>query len=339
MALLYIEGYDDDQWQERIEQAGGSVTNPATIDGRFGGLARRYNDGNRRDVYPVDNPDTVIVGVAFCRNDPNTGRDDDNGIVFMHDTSGDQCVMNWTSDGKIQFYRGNTLLGQTDPGVLPLDAWVYVEMKVTVDPSAGAIALRVNGATPPGWSDLTGINTSAVGDGQLDEIRFTGLRQWFGDDLYIADTTGGVNDDFLGDVRVETLYPSGNGTNSSLVGSDGNSVDNYALVDEAGTPNDSDYVGSGTDLDADTYAYQDLSTAIGEVFGVLVSSRLQKTDAGAISAGDLHLRGATTSGGPSHVLSASWQAHRTIWDKDPSDDAAWTIAKVNASEFGIEVRA
>src|SRR5437764_673985 len=61
-------------------------------------------------------------------------------------------------------------------------------------------------------------------------IGLGGVGRAYLDDLYVCDATGTTNNTFLGDVRVHTLVPSGNGTDSGLTGSDGNQVNNYQLV-------------------------------------------------------------------------------------------------------------
>ena len=72
------------------------------------------------------------------------------------------------------------------------------------------------------------------------------------DDVYICDTTGSVNNNFLGELTVEHLRPASDDT-AQFLGSDANSTDNWALVDEAGTYNGADYVASSTVGQRDLY--------------------------------------------------------------------------------------
>ena len=104
------------------------------------------------------------------------------------------------------------------------------------------------------------------------------------DDVYIADTTGSYNNDFLGELTVEHLRPASDDT-AQWLGSDANSVDNYALVDEAGTYNGADYVASSTvgqrDLYVPTASTQPITSP---VVGVVVAAVAMKTDAGTRTA-------------------------------------------------------
>ena len=78
-------------------------------------------------------------------------------------------------------------------------------------------------------------------DGQSDSVGPNGATtaNYDYDDLYICDGTtvpGEPVNDFLGDVRVDTLYPNGNGNSSQWVGQDANSTDNYLNVDDTLLP-------------------------------------------------------------------------------------------------------
>ena len=83
------------------------------------------------------------------------------------------------------------------------------------------------------------------------------------DDVYLMAGTG---DEFLGDCTVATLLPTGNGFVNQFVGSDGNSTDNYLLVDEQ-PPSSTDYVGSATTGQQDLYTLTNL-TGSGTVLAV-----------------------------------------------------------------------
>ena len=154
--------------------------------------------------------------------------------------------------------------------------------------------------------------------------------------MYKLDSTGTLNNTFLGDVAVRNLVPSGNGTSSQLTGSDGDKVDNYEWVDEMPF-NALGYVGSATPGDLDTYAIADLGAGITTVYGVQVNSRMAKTEA-SLAQAKLALRsGGTVYYGTTRALSTSYVGYYQLYETDPATSAQWTTGGVNAIEAGMEV--
>lgn len=217
-------------------------------------------------------------------------------------------------------------------------AWYYLEMKVTIHPSAGSAYVRVNGQQVIA---ITGVNTAALGTAGANCFCIGspgGTPAWYIDDLYLCDATGSVNNDFLGDIRVDPIYPSGNGNSSQFAGSDGNSTDNYALVDETAQNGDTDYVESGTVGNKDTYAFGDLASASGTVFGLGLYPILKKTDAGSRSVCSIARLGGTEVDSADKVLGSSYAPYPDIRETKPGG-GAWTITDINNAEFGIKVTA
>jgi hypothetical protein len=158
------------------------------------------------------------------------------------------------------------------------------------------------------------------------------------DDLYVCDGTGSAPaNDFLGDCRVEAIFPSGNGNSSVLVGSDGNSTDNYLLVDEA-APNTTDYVESSTVTDKDTYAYGNLAATTGTVFGVQPVPFAAKTDAGTRSIVSVARVSATEVDSAAKTLSTTYTYYPDVREAKPGG-GAWAIGDVNGAEFGVKINA
>jgi hypothetical protein len=133
---------------------------------------------------------------------------------------------------------------------------------------------------------------------------------------------------------------TGNGANSALVGSDGNSVDNYLLVDDPAINHDSDttYVESPTVGAKDTYAASNLPTPALSIVGAGTVVVARKTDAGSraiktvVRSGGVNYQGADE-----HFLSTSYAAYRSMFLQNPNGPAAWNETTVNAMEAGVEV--
>lgn len=280
---------------------------------------------------------TVIVGMAAKTLSPT---DTNNRLISFYDGSNLHVDLRTDATGHLVATRNGTTLG-TGTKILATSVFYYIEMKVTIDDTAGVVVVKVDGVTD---INLSSQDTRNAGNASVDAVRLNGgsvnqnATTWYIDDLYICDTSGSTNNDFLGDVRVEAILPNGDGTTSNLVGSDGNSVNNSLLVDEAAPNGDTDYVESSTVNDKDTYAYGNLTSTSGTVFGVQVLPYARKTDAGTRSIVSVARVSATEVDSATKTLSTSYQYLPDIRETKPGG-GAWTISDVNSAEFGVKVTA
>jgi hypothetical protein len=123
-----------------------------------------------------------------------------------------------------------------------------------------------------------------------------------------------------------------------LAGSDGNSVNNYQLVNEP-TPSISEYVGGSTAGDRDYYSIGSLSASTGgtfEIFGVQVSGTMGKEAGGSAYGGLLARENGSTTEDNLIGLSTTFTWERFPLDVAP-DASTWTQAKVNNLEVGFQV--
>lgn len=339
MTLKLLEGFDGGA--NDFSTRALSLTNTSVLAGVHGNAKTLDANGGYALTYSFTNHATTIVGLLWLTfNDPGFGYVDLRGDAGATT----HLRLHRTAVGALQVWRGATavLLGGTDPGAVPFGVATHVELYMTISDTVGVLKLRVNGKTPAGWSDLTGIDTrnggTVVG---IDQIAFwsqsSSTAVWYVDDIAIADGAGAINNDLLGQIWVETRLPNGNGNYSQLLGSDGNSVDNYLLVDEANADT-ADYNGLATDGQKDTYTFQDLVSTAGAVVGVLVACYAIKSDAGAKSGRVVVRRAAVDATGADFALAVGADGYDTIFELDPTSTAAWSITNVNAAEFGFEVR-
>jgi hypothetical protein len=236
----------------------------------------------------------------------------------------------------LQVRRGGTTVLATGTTQLEVDVWYYIEIKVVVHDTTGSVEVRIGESEE---INVSGVDTRNGGTGVIDSVRWflQGGRNQTWDDIYICDATGGVNDDFLGDVRVEALYPNGNGNSSQFVGSDGNSTDNYLLVDEEPADGDTTYVESSTVSDQDTYAFTNLTPTAGTVAGVQIVAHARKTDAGARSIQTIARHSGTEEDtGSDMTLADSYLMFLDLRETKPGG-GSWSVSDVNGAEFGQKV--
>lgn len=331
MSLKLIEGWEDGFLAEQKYSTadGGTRT---MITGRTGGTALQINNDYGGVYFPFSDQEFVIGFAMKARNYP--WQNHDYGFFGAQYAVGGSHFTVRVDSGtnllQLKRGRGNdgTLLATgTHPLPSTTTEWVYIEIAALVDDTVGYVTVHVNGQEDINFSGDTKNNANP-----LIQLRLGSLIAV--DDIYICDVNGTVNNTFLGDVKVEGIRPNGNGNSSQGVGSDADSVDNYALVDDT-TPDTADYVAFGAATDKDTYSYENLASSVGNVKGVSVISYLANDDAGAATARSVARLSGTESTGATHSATTSYIPHAHIYEEKPGT-GAWTIADVNSAEFGIE---
>ena len=351
MTLLHADGFDSQMALSSgiyREHASYTASIPTFVTGRLGtGYAfqtQSDNTGSTNIRTDIPATTTIIAGWAWYPTTVYASRTENQASFIIGNTGTVLKVCFDPTTQAVTVRTGaesstGTALATASEGVT-LNTWDYWEIKVVASTgTSGSIILRKNGVEV---ANVTGINTQAdsyneVGfhlGGTSTYSAYSGAHR--ADDWYVCDAQGTVNNDFLGDVSVLAIQPSGNGSNSGLTGSDGDSTDNYALVDEA-PPSTADYVGSATPGDKDTYAYSDIPTD-GSIKGVMVRSYAAKSDTGTVSGRNVALHSGTTVNGTDAALSTDYKSFSTVLEDVPGG-SGWTPAQVNAAEFGWEVRA
>lgn len=297
-----------------------------------------------------DQDDLVIVGAAF--QTPPSGSDvtsEFDLLMFYGDARATRHVTvtidragGELSPATIKVYRGDkttgTLLGSAVITEPPAGTYVHMECKVRLHDSTGSVIVRLDEVT---ILTLTGADTKNGGAaGVFDGIDVSVNYAAGIDDIYVSNEQGSVNTDFQGAKRVELVIPTGNGTTSNGVGSDGNSTDNYNLVDDGSSFNGTDYVDLAATGDKDTYVHSDSALPTGNaVAGVFVWVVAQKTDAGSRSIIPVaRLSGTESDGAALPLINGTFTAHGDVFETKPGG-GAWTVADVNNAEFGAKAGA
>jgi len=314
---------------------GSGITSQAGT-ARIGGRAYQFNPGAsstslRKDITAASE---FYVRMVFQYNNTNVTPG------FEWDSSGASVLGSWrvNSSQNAEIRVGSTL-SFTGTEIFQLNTWYVIEIHVKIADAGGVIEYKVDGVLNAGFSGDTkpGSDTQAA---RLFLVKYgnSSTIAYF-DDFAVNDTTGVVDNSWCGDAHIYALTPNANGNSSQFTGSDGNSTDNYLLVDEVPSNSDTDYVESLTSGHKDFYGLSDLpSLPSGSTISrVLVETRARETTA----AGDplqLGVRSSTTeSFSSSIVLSTTFTAQRAEFLTDPNTLVDWTESGVNAMEAGIKV--
>jgi hypothetical protein len=343
MALLFADSFDHyvtaDLLTKWTNHSSGTINSAA---GRWSSSGYRSTNSNFYTEWAFPSAlATVVVGGAYRTNQIGTNN---NPVFTFFDGTTFQVSIQINTSGKLEARRGvatGTLLG-TGTFSFSNNTHYYIEAKITFNDTTGVVVVKVNTSTTD--LNLTSQDTNNGAGNQATKVRLgydgNGSGGSFDmDDFYVLDTTGSApTNDFLGDCRVEALFPNGNGNSSVLAGSDGNSTDNYLLVDEAAPNSDTDYVESSTVNDKDTYTFTNLTPTTGTVYGVQVLPFAKKTDAGARSIASVARLSATEVDSSNKTLTSSYIYLPDIREAKPGG-GVWSISDVNSAEFGVKVTA
>ena len=341
MSLIFIDGFDHYATADltmKWTSSSGAPSIQSSAGRRSTGCLRTSDsdDGVSKTVPAVA---THYIGFALKLNALAQGR-----LITLLDAGSDQCGVYLNSDGTLSFRRDTTVLS-TSAAALSAGIWYYFEFSVTISDASGAYDIKINGVS---FTSGSSVDTKSTGNATANSIHIGYVAPISGyaintqidyDDFYYCDNAGGTNNSLLGDVRIDTVLPSGNGNSSQMVGSDADSTDNYLLVDEAAQNGDSDYVESATASNKDTYAFGDISHTPTSIFGVQVNMIAKKDDAGARSICAVTRSGGSDTDGATQALTTSYVCYREIRETDPNTSSAWTKTNLNNAEFGQKVAA
>jgi hypothetical protein len=277
---------------------------------------------------------TLIVGFAFKVDIFSSSGFD---MFSFTDAGSKQCSIKLNGDGTLSAVNGaGTVLG-TSSNAVSINTWYFIEFKVLFHGSTGTAELRVNG-TNSGWLNLTGKNTKNTSNTTANGIKWSTSNSQTTviklDDIYCCDTSGSVNNNFLGDFRIECLAVTGAGTTTQLTPSTGS---NYQNVDEGFENGDTDYNSSSTAGQFDTYAMADLATTPANIYAVQEVAIVRKDDGGTRTGSNALRSGSTNYFSTAINITSSYAAYTNIRETDPNTSAAWAGASVNALEAGYEI--
>ena len=340
MALLLIEGFDqytiaDEQEMARSGWSGNTGLGVSTI--RIQAGTRHGGVGHQLQI--------AQSGVEISRAIPEV-TEFTCGVAFRYDFLANHQLIGWEDDatnqinilltlaGEIQIRRNTVELDITSGQNLLSDTWYYLEVKIKIDNSTGTYEVHLDGSQIlVGTNDDTQNTVNNVvnrlilfGSSSMDPIF---------DDLYFLDVSGSDNVTFLGDCRIETVFPDSDGNETDFTPLSGN---NWQNVDDGLSPDDdSTYNHSNTATDRDLYGFAALSGNVGTIFGVDAKMLVRKEEAGFREVRVIARNGTTEIESASLTLGVSWEYKNLLLENNPDGGGDWDEASVNAAQFGIDL--
>jgi len=353
MALLWMEGFDalgatNAELQLKYTSVSTAAMTTSSVAGRFIGQAYKMVGGGgsvttflRKDFGASSTTGTWGFAVKYdsLANAPwALGGFGDNGTT--------QVAIMITNGGTLRVVTGaNGAVLATDTQVIPSGQWQYVEFKSTIHNTTGTVDVWLNNVNR---ISLTNVNTR----GGTTNNSFNGITYgcivslangtFYLDDIYVCDTAAGLGSSSpIGDLRVSTQMPNGNGGHSQFTRTGGTASGNFTAVDET-NPEDADtsYVATNGVGNIDTYTIPALAATVTAVKGIQFNLIARKDDSG-----NRALAAVQRSGGSDFAsaqlpnLTASYNDYITTSEVSYATGIAWTVSEVNASEFGPKIAA
>lgn len=236
---------------------------------------------------------------------------------------------------------GGTLLGRG--AALSLNTWYCYEYRIVIDNTLGVVQVKRDGEID---IDLVGtedtpLDTQNGGNGDIGTMRWGGdithsnyVMDGYVDDIAINDTSGTINNSWIGQGGIYALVPNGAGTLTQLTPSAGS---NYECVDDVPPDDDTSYVESDVQDEIDTYAMS-ASAGAGTISAVQWLARVKANSAGSTSVARVLRVNGTNYVGSDMGIDVDYVYAKEILEINPDDSAAWESADLDALEAGLKVR-
>jgi hypothetical protein len=319
------------------EKYGGHGSGPYYLDtGAFGGYSIYSNTTGTTQYMSFGTgttSSTLIFGFAFKIVSNSSGT-----IMWIFCGPGANLALRiqWTSSGgEFLVYNegeGNKHLGTTSgAGVTNGSGWHYVEFKILCHSSAGSVDVHVDGVSR---LSVSGVNTARDEYTYYSVINMHAMAQNRLDDIYIADDTGAINNDFLGRHSVVGLLPESDTATREWTPSSGTS--HYDLIDENPSDDDTTYVSSNIAGYKDLYKFNQIDQ--GGVTAIQVNTICRCPDTATDMKIDISSGGTLYPGSSQDVnFTTSYGTVQTVIETDPNTSAQWTADGLNAAKIGFEV--
>jgi len=265
-----------------------------------------------------------------------------HGFEFRNASNGRIVMFTVQSDGAIGVYTAAglepALLIATDP-VITAAAFNHIEVKVVIDNVVGEIEIRVNGIVVLHETDL---NLGTSGCTQIVYGTPTGVDiipsdqdlNWYIDDIVTWDDAGTENVDFVGPMRVETIWPVADTIQADWlkVGA----ADGYDCINEVPPDGDTTYLVTENAGDISEFELGTLPPETVEIAGVYIPTMARIEDAGVGNIKTSLVSGADVSDGADVPLTTVYTYWGSVHEKDPATDAKWTKSGLEAALLRVE---
>lgn len=332
MAVILTEGFDHEAYREygasgnNMQQKGWQLSEFFNyVPGRFPWAP--WSRGIEAAI--VDDGTTKVLPGSYSHLICGFGVRITGGSGKPFFDFGDSCQVGLDSFDRLTLYDDAGTVIATGTHQLNHDVWYYIE--VECDTGGGHAEVHLNGF--PEIASTAGSFDGSIGYIQWEWQVLGGVQVQI-DDVYVVDTTDGSGPtDFLGDVVVETFFPTEDGTYTQWTPKTG--TDHFAMVDEVAFDGEATYNYDNNVGDKDSYG---IGAALTDtvIYAVQVNLAARKQDSGSRGVKALVRQSATDYLSSEFGLSTDWAIYSWLQNKDPTG-ADWLYTTVNGDEYGIDV--
>lgn len=346
MAIKLFDGFDTYKTISEVYNAPGSKFSGSgshgmnKTGGRFGGsYISLYSGGDFITNYAANQGSVVFFGLSFRGIDYYPG--DRTLVTFMSSASNVLGRVYVNLAGQIAIANASsTVVARSAMGVFPVFGWFRLEIKFIpgTTSSNGEITVRVNGKEVV---SATGINTRNS-TSTLAGIYVSGISSSssnaYVDDIVVWDDQGSHHSTWLGDLRIDTLVATANGTDQDWTP---NSGDAWAAVDDSPSNADDDttYISSNTIGQKSNFTIEPVASVSSAIMAVQVRARSKKSDAGSTTMKTYLVSGETevVDANAVNPSTAYLPVRGDLLETNPDTDTVWDDASVAALEVGVEL--
>lgn len=329
-------------WYEHFETYGGDNLNLAArgyiettgfipSSGRTGTFCWSSAGGisEQRLIKGADAPMTTCgQSVAFRVNSLNGGGPNDPGLRFRVGNNSGAIRVVPNSNLGISVFQNDTFIGQTPNNLYTAGDWHHLEALVITGNGNASVAIRVNNTLQPAFTGLT--IDDITGFGIAREFAFINEALW--DDWVVWDTTGTVNNTWIGDTFLIVAEPNADAPLSDWIPDSG--TNRFSRVSEF-SPDDGSFISANNVGDTQEFAHVAPNLPIGAIAAIATQVRVFKTDSGASSIEVGLASNTQTSMGDEKALAVGQVVHSHISNLNPDGNQIWTQSAAQAARLRI----
>jgi hypothetical protein len=328
------------EWRAEITRT--NVPDISSIKAYTGTYSLRNFSTSEQSSIGATFPSTTQIAahLFFNHSGVNTGVGDYAIIFLWTSTAGNLNYIRWNGNsGNLELVLNNVVvatISAASAGITNTDTWYSAGLRVFANGSTGYVNFYIDGVSVLSATNQdtgTGLTALYVGGSLGGAIAGWNGAAYF-DDCYVDDTAGEADSAPIAR-RFVWAIAAGNGTNSQWSGSDGNSIDNYLLVDDVTPDDDTTSVFTMTVSQKDTYAIAGITVPNGYTIAAAIPTALGKRAGSTEQLKLLAFDGASTTTGSAQNPSADYAP---VWERMTTqpDASAWNEADFEAMEFGFE---
>lgn len=338
---LWESGFELNNYAIEITSTTGPAPSLSTTVVRTGVYSLRLlDDGNHYFVVNLPAALTQCRSSFHFRHSDIVNGANDPRIFTLRTGTTIVVSVAWNGTSFVAYVGGTAVSTVLHAPFAVNDAWFHISVDVKIANSGGWIRVYVDGVQVidfSGDTDNGGVSFNNAVYGQADSDSWLNGSFVYFDDIYIDDTTGEATASLAPDSRFELITPNGNGDYSAWAGNDGNSTDNYLLVDELPPDDDTTYIQTDTLGNQNAVNMTTFTIPAGwTVAAVIPIAYAKKDDA----LGTLDLRvftrlGSTDQESGDKVLGTSYSIIRDRQTAKPGG-GAWAQGDIDAVEIGVK---